>query len=89
VALLFCGCAHSEQLHHPAGRCTVTLPPFIEEELPAWSCPCRGFRAAPAGPWRWHAPTQTWAAAPPTSSPANVTARTGWRPATPAGQPAA
>jgi hypothetical protein len=94
VALRFCGCAHSWELHHhPAGRCLVTLPAFEEEELPSWSCPCRGFlEEAPAGPWRWHGSTQTWAAIPsprPTSGPASVTAPTGSPPAMPAEQPAA
>lgn len=57
-----CECAHAEELHHPAGRCMVTLPAFEEEELPAWSCPCRRLRPVPAGPWRWHAATGSWAA---------------------------
>jgi hypothetical protein len=56
-----CACSHGEELHHPAGRCTVMLPPYEEEELPAWSCPCRAF-VVQSGPWRWHAATATWAA---------------------------
>jgi hypothetical protein len=56
-----CDCGHGESLHHPAGRCAVTLPPFEEEELPAWSCPCRRF-VARSGPWRWHQNSQTWEA---------------------------
>ena len=55
-----CECAHAEELHHPAGRCTVTLPAWPEEELPAWGCPCRRFSVG-HGPWRWHEGTQTWA----------------------------
>lgn len=38
-----CACSHGDDQHHPAGRCTAELPPFEEEELPAWRCPCRGF----------------------------------------------
>jgi hypothetical protein len=56
-----CACGHGEDLHHPAGRCTVSLPPFLEEELPAWHCPCRKLRSA-SGPWRWHAATASWQA---------------------------
>lgn len=59
----FCGCAHAEALHD--GPCQVSLPAFIEEELPAWRCPCPGFtqrRERPRGPWRWHAGTSSWAA---------------------------
>jgi hypothetical protein len=60
-----CGCSHDVGLHHPAGRCTVALPEFPADELPAWRCPCRGFTAAPPGPWRWHQRTQSWAAVTP------------------------
>ena len=38
-----CACGHDEGTHHPAGRCTVSLPPLEAEELPAWQCPCRQF----------------------------------------------
>jgi hypothetical protein len=38
-----CGCTHDEEQHHPAGRCLAALPPFYEEELPEWRCPCRRF----------------------------------------------
>lgn len=57
--ILRCGCAHAEELH-PAGPCTVTLPAFLEDELPAWNCPCRQFTAAAVPGWRWHAATSTW-----------------------------
>jgi hypothetical protein len=46
----------------------VELPPFVEEELPAWRCPCRRFTAAAGGAWRWHEPTQTWAGVAPVAS---------------------
>jgi hypothetical protein len=61
VVVIRCACGHAEELHHPAGRCAVTLPAFLEEELPAWSCPCRKLRPA-AGPWRWHTASATWQA---------------------------
>lgn len=58
-----CACAHAPALHlQGAGACIVTLPPFLEEELPAWSCPCTRYAPAapPAGPWRWHARSDSW-----------------------------
>lgn len=56
----FCGCAHAESLHD--GPCQVSLPAFLEEELPAWRCPCPGFLEQRRGPWRWRASTGSWAA---------------------------
>jgi hypothetical protein len=61
-----CRCAHSSDVHDDAGagRCTVSLPPFEEEELPAWSCPCRRFEELREGDvLRWDAVLERWGSA--------------------------
>jgi hypothetical protein len=35
-----CRCGHDRRRHPVDGACDVTLPPYEEEELPSWSCPC-------------------------------------------------
>lgn len=63
-----CSCGHSPRLHDAGaellpdmGACTVSLPPFEEEELPAWVCPCALYVPA-HGPWIWHQASGSWSA---------------------------